>query len=167
MKSSCKPYPWLDRYGSHLAERMKSSHNKNNIMPVPYPWLRRRGQQRRVSIRAEIQSSCLPVPHIRLERDGSHPGLRIKSPCMSVPHVRLKRYGTQGDPKRTVQIQTHERFKRTPYIRTRQNQHTVIFQELCESRGGRPGLSVLTSLLVFRGRKAILNHASALVSACP
>ena len=40
-------------------------------------------------------------------------------------------------------------------------------QELCESRGGRPGLSVLTSLLVgFRGRKAILNHASALVSAC-
>ena len=26
--------------------------------------------------------------------------------------------------------------------------HTVIVQELCESRGGRPGLSVLTSLLV-------------------
>ena len=25
---------------------------------------------------------------------------------------------------------------------------TVIVQELCESRGGRPGLSVLTSLLV-------------------
>ena len=25
----------------------------------------------------------------------------------------------------------------------------VIVQELCESRGGRPGLSVLTSLLVF------------------
>ena len=24
----------------------------------------------------------------------------------------------------------------------------LIFQELCESRGGRPGLSVLTSLLV-------------------
>ena len=35
-------------------------------------------------------------------------------------------------------------------------------QELCESWGGRPGLSVLTS-----GRKAILNHASALVSAGP
>ena len=43
----------------------------------------------------------------------------------------------------------------------------VIVQELCESRGGRPGLSVLTSLSGFRGRKAILNHASALVSACP
>ena len=44
----------------------------------------------------------------------------------------------------------------------------VIVQELCESRGGRPGLAVLTSLLSgFRGRKAILNHASALVSACP
>ena len=41
-----------------------------------------------------------------------------------------------------------------------------IVQELCESRGGRPGLSVITSL-GFRERKAILNHASALVSACP
>ena len=27
-------------------------------------------------------------------------------------------------------------------------QHSGIVQELCESRGGRPGLSVLTSLLV-------------------
>ena len=26
--------------------------------------------------------------------------------------------------------------------------HTIIVQELCESRGGRPGLSVLTSHLV-------------------
>ena len=26
--------------------------------------------------------------------------------------------------------------------------HHIIVQELCESRGGRPGLSVLTSLLV-------------------
>ena len=32
---------------------------------------------------------------------------------------------------------------------------------------GRPELSVLTSLMLFRGRKAILNHAHALVSACP
>ena len=45
---------------------------------------------------------------------------------------------------------------------------SVIVQELCESRGGRPGLSVLTSLLVSVDVfKAILNHASALVSACP
>ena len=29
----------------------------------------------------------------------------------------------------------------------------TIVQELCESRGGRPGLSVLTSLLVFVGVK--------------
>ena len=28
------------------------------------------------------------------------------------------------------------------------NERTVIVQELCESRDGRPGLSVLTSLLV-------------------
>ena len=48
-----------------------------------------------------------------------------------------------------------------------QNNHHIV-QELCESRDGRPGLSVLTSLNSgFRGRKAILNHASALVSACP
>ena len=41
-------------------------------------------------------------------------------------------------------------------------------QELCESRGGRPGLSVLTSLMVsVDWRKAILNHVHALVSACP
>ena len=30
---------------------------------------------------------------------------------------------------------------------------SVIVQELCESRGGRPGLSVLTSLLVSVGVK--------------
>ena len=39
-----------------------------------------------------------------------------------------------------------------------------IVQELCESRGGRPEPSVLTSLLVSVDVKAILNHASALVS---
>ena len=30
----------------------------------------------------------------------------------------------------------------------RDQPHVLIVQELCESRGGRPGLSVLTSLLV-------------------
>ena len=43
----------------------------------------------------------------------------------------------------------------------------VIVQELCESRGGRPGLSVRTSLLVSVDLKDILNHAAALVTACP
>ena len=39
----------------------------------------------------------------------------------------------------------------------------LIVQELCESRDGRPN-----EPSGFRGRKAILNHASALVvSACP
>ena len=43
-----------------------------------------------------------------------------------------------------------------------------LVQELCESRGGSPGLSVRPNEpSAFRGRKAILNHASALVSACP
>ena len=34
------------------------------------------------------------------------------------------------------------------YIRIGRWQRFFIVQELCESRGGRPGLSVLTSLLV-------------------
>ena len=39
-----------------------------------------------------------------------------------------------------------------------------IVLELCESRGGRPGPNEPSG---FRGRKAILNHASALDTACP
>ena len=34
------------------------------------------------------------------------------------------------------------------YISIIQSWETLIVQELCESRGGRPGLSVLTSLMV-------------------
>ena len=37
-----------------------------------------------------------------------------------------------------------------------------IVQELCESRGGRPN-----EPSGFRGRKELLNRASALVTACP
>ena len=36
----------------------------------------------------------------------------------------------------------------TTYTNGMNYRHTLIVQELCESRGGRPGLSVLTSLLV-------------------
>ena len=38
--------------------------------------------------------------------------------------------------------------KRTDNKHIEQEDLEVIVQELCESRGGRPGLSVLTSLLV-------------------
>ena len=44
--------------------------------------------------------------------------------------------------------------------------HFSIVQELCESRGGRPGLSVLTSLLVSVDVKiycTVLRHWSQLV----
>ena len=44
--------------------------------------------------------------------------------------------------------------------------HLRIVQELCESRGGRPGLSVLTSLLVSVDVKiycTVLRHWSQLV----
>ena len=46
------------------------------------------------------------------------------------------------------------------------NRREVIVQELCESRGGRPGLSVLTSLLVSVDVKiycTVLRHWSQLV----
>ena len=42
-------------------------------------------------------------------------------------------------------IQTGKKYM---YIRETDRKQTLIVQELCESRGGRPGLSVLTSLLV-------------------
>ena len=46
--------------------------------------------------------------------------------------------------------------------------NVFLVQELCESRGGRPGRAVRPNEPSgFRGRKAILNRASALVSACP
>ena len=38
--------------------------------------------------------------------------------------------------------------KETVIIYLRLHRQNVIVQELCKSRGGRPGLSVLTSLLV-------------------
>ena len=42
-----------------------------------------------------------------------------------------------------------------------------IVQELCESRGGRPGLSCPNEPSGFRERKDLLNRASALVTTCP
>ena len=53
-----------------------------------------------------------------------------------------------------------------PYKYSRSSQHYYIVQELCESRGGRPGLSVLTSLLVSVDVKiycTVLRHWSQLV----
>ena len=35
------------------------------------------------------------------------------------------------------------------FIKAGRRAQTARVQELCESRGGRPGLSVLTSLMVF------------------
>ena len=44
---------------------------------------------------------------------------------------------------------------------------SIIVQELCESRGGRPELSLPNEPSGFRGRKELLNRASALVTTCP
>ena len=43
----------------------------------------------------------------------------------------------------------------------------VIVQELCESRGGRPWAVRPNEPSGFRGRKELLNRASALVTTCP
>ena len=48
-------------------------------------------------------------------------------------------------------------------------QNVTIVQELCESRGGRPGLSILMSLLVSVDVKiycTVLRHWSQLVLIC-
>ena len=60
----------------------------------------------------------------------------------------------------------------TGVYKERSRHHHHMVQELCESRGGRLGLSVLTSLLVSVDVKLnhasdYVNHASALVSVCP
>ena len=52
------------------------------------------------------------------------------------------------------------------YLNTKSNMCIIIVQELCESRGGRPGLSVLMSLLVSVDVKnycTVLRHWSQLV----
>ena len=57
-------------------------------------------------------------------------------------------------------------FKRTLIYFNTDTQYVLIVQELCESRGGRPGLSVLTSLLVTVDVKnycTVLRHWSQLV----
>ena len=52
------------------------------------------------------------------------------------------------------------------FILKRNALHSYIVQELCESRGGRPGPSVLTSLLVsvdVKNYRTMLRHWSQLV----
>ena len=61
----------------------------------------------------------------------------------------------------------HSEVPPTPGIKPENDpRKQVIVQELCESRGGRPGLSVLTSLLVSVDVKiycTVLRHWSRLV----
>ena len=62
----------------------------------------------------------------------------------------------------TTSVDINTRYKRIQSLA----QNHFIVQELCESRGGRPGLSVLTSLLVSVDVKiycTVLRHWSQLV----
>ena len=47
------------------------------------------------------------------------------------------------------------------------NKQLFIVQELCESRGGRPWAVRPNEPSGFRGRKELMNRASALVTTCP
>ena len=69
---------------------------------------------------------------------------------------------------RVLKWECHSRFCPVFFCYKLQRQRTkgFIVQELCESRGGRPGLSVLTSLLVSVDVKiycTVLRHWSQLV----
>ena len=52
----------------------------------------------------------------------------------------------------------------THYVYLRREPRTVTAQELCESRGGRPGLPVPDKLHGFCGREATLNQDGAATS---
>ena len=144
------------------------------------------------------------------ESRGGRPGLSIlMSLTVSVDvkqHWTMLRQWSQFVPNMSTDIRGHEALHRHHRHHHHHHHHHHVqprAQELCESRGGRVGLpslinqspSVLNrrdlnkptvhssgavwesrwpSWAVrpnepsgFRGRKAILNHASALVSACP
>ena len=71
--------------------------------------------------------------------------------------------GTSHERTKTAGLQLHHVGGRIFKARCKNYSHIV--QELCESRGGRPGLSVLTSLLVSVDVKiycTVLRHWSQL-----
>ena len=71
-----------------------------------------------------------------------------------------------SDPFKYTKNQPTEFLSSDPFKYTKNQPTEYIVQELCESRGGRPGLSVLTSLLVSVDVKiycTVLRHWSQLV----
>ena len=57
--------------------------------------------------------------------------------------------------------------KATRIFRKEQRSTNKLFQELCQSRGGPSWAVRPNEPSVFRGRKDLLNPASALVTTCP
>ena len=89
-----------------------------------------------------------------MRREGSARVACVRACARVVPNMLLASEDIKQKQNERTNERTNERAR-------------VIVQELCESPGGRPGLSVLTSLLVSVDGKAVLNPASAFVSACP
>ena len=75
----------------------------------------------------------------------------------------------QQQPPNSLISNLERSVKRVGYKVVGKRGLNLIVQELCESRGGRPGLSVLTSLLVSVDVKiycTVLRHWSQLVPIC-
>ena len=66
------------------------------------------------------------------------------------PNSARSGYATEGAPLISEQLSADavSALRKVRVLIRPWKQHSAIVQELCESRGGRPGLSVLTSLLV-------------------
>ena len=97
-----------------------------------------------VSIQTTLLKMCADVSTQNLRRDSC--SFMWHQPCQRCKYTTL-----MDIQKRAINKACHS-CRITPGV-----------QELCGSRGGRPGLPVLW---VFCGRKATLNHAYALVTVC-
>jgi len=88
----------------------------------------------------------------------------LRSPGQPKPEFQVTRVGS--DKMKEKAVVELIPYKENNYILVSSTHKRVIVQELCESRGGRPGLSVLTSLLVSVDVKiycTVLRHWSQLV----
>ena len=98
----------------------------------------------------------------------SSPRLKLSSKRFTVAHV--KRYSLRPSSRFQARSKDQEIKRYEVELHPQSSLASVdvngIVQELCESRGGRPGLSVLTSLLVsvdVKLYRTMLRHWSQLV----
>ena len=126
------------------------------------PWRKRFVKQKRIVLFMAVGEVSNPLNH------SWHKSETLRQPklfergdlnfCLPSTQTRNVTNIKSGSYLCLDKILTHKRLK--------ENTYDDIVQELCESRGGRPGLSVLTSLLVSVDVKiywTVLRHWSQLV----